>query len=60
MIIDSHSHWLPEEIIQNAYFYSKAWGDIESQVKMMEEAVKAAAVARLFKKDILDDLAIRD
>lgn len=38
MIIDSHSHWLPEEIINNAHFFSKAWGDIESQVKMMEEA----------------------
>ncbi len=38
MIIDSHSHWLPEEIINNAHFYSKAWGDIESQVKMMDDA----------------------
>lgn len=38
MIIDSHSHWLPEEIIQNAQFYSKAWGDIESQLNMMDEA----------------------
>lgn len=44
MIIDSHSHWLPEEIIQNAHFYSKAWGDIESQVKMMEEAGITLAV----------------
>lgn len=38
MIIDSHSHWLPEEIINNAHFFSRAWGDIEAQVKMMEEA----------------------
>lgn len=38
MIIDSHSHWLPEKIIQNSHFFSKAWGDIESQVKMMKEA----------------------
>lgn len=38
MIIDSHSHWLPEEIINNAHFFSKAWGDIESWLKMMEEA----------------------
>jgi predicted TIM-barrel fold metal-dependent hydrolase len=38
MIIDSHSHWLPEEIINNAHFFSKAWGDIESQVKIMDEA----------------------
>lgn len=38
MIIDSHSHWLPEEIIANAHFFSKAWGDIEAQIKMMDEA----------------------
>ena len=38
MIIDSHSHWLPEEIINNAHFFHKGWGDIESQVKMMDEA----------------------
>jgi len=37
MIIDSHSHWLPEEIINNAHFFSKSWGDIESQVEMMRE-----------------------
>jgi len=37
MIIDSHSHWLPEEIITNAHFFSKAWGDIEAQIKMMAE-----------------------
>lgn len=38
MIIDSHSHWLPEEIINNAHFFHKGWSDIESQVKMMDEA----------------------
>ena len=38
MIIDAHSHWLPEEIIQNAHFFSPAWGDIEAQVKLMQEA----------------------
>lgn len=38
MIIDSHAHWLPEEIVSNAHFFSKAWSDIESQVKMMDEA----------------------
>ncbi len=38
MIIDSHSHWLPEEIINNAHFFHKGWGDIEAQVKMMDEA----------------------
>lgn len=38
MIIDAHSHWLPEEIITNAHFFSKSWGDIEAQVKAMSEA----------------------
>lgn len=38
MIIDAHSHWLPEEIIANAHFFSKAWGDIETQVKAMDAA----------------------
>ncbi len=38
MILDSHSHWLPEEIITNAHFFSKAWGDIEAQIKIMDEA----------------------
>jgi predicted TIM-barrel fold metal-dependent hydrolase len=37
MVIDSHSHWLPEEIIMNAHFFSKAWGDIESQLAMMDK-----------------------
>ena len=44
MIIDSHSHWLPQEIIANAHFFSKTWGDIEAQVKMMDEAGIAKAV----------------
>jgi predicted TIM-barrel fold metal-dependent hydrolase len=38
MIIDAHSHWLPEDIIANAHFFSKAWGDIEGHVAAMEEA----------------------
>jgi len=38
MIIDAHSHWLPQEIIENAHFFSKSWGDIETQVKMMGES----------------------
>jgi predicted TIM-barrel fold metal-dependent hydrolase len=38
MIIDSHSHYLPQEIISSAHFFSKAWGDIEAQVKMMKDA----------------------
>jgi len=36
MIIDAHSHWLPGEIISNAHFYSKAWGDIDAQLKLMQ------------------------
>jgi len=38
MIIDAHSHWLPQEIIGSAHFYSKVWGDIETQLKVMDEA----------------------
>lgn len=37
-IIDAHSHWLPEEIISNAHFFSKSWGDIEAQLAIMEDA----------------------
>ena len=37
MIIDAHAHWLPEEIINNAHFFSKAWGDIEAHLKMMRD-----------------------
>lgn len=44
MIIDSHSHWLPEEIISNAHFFHKGWSDIEGQIKMMGEAGIAKAV----------------
>ncbi len=36
MIIDAHAHWLPEEIISSAHFFSKAWGDIEAQIAVME------------------------
>ena len=38
MIIDAHSHWLPEGIINNAHFYHNGWGDIEAQLKVMDEA----------------------
>ncbi len=38
MIIDAHSHWLPEEIITSAHFYHKGWGEIESQLKVMDDA----------------------
>ncbi|HNX81017.1 MAG TPA: amidohydrolase family protein [Candidatus Omnitrophota bacterium] len=44
MIVDAHSHWLPNEIITNAHFYHTGWGDIEAQVKMMDEAGIAQAV----------------
>ncbi len=44
MLIDSHSHWLPQEIINNAHFFHKGWGDIEAQLKMMEEAGISRAV----------------
>ncbi|MDD5166971.1 MAG: amidohydrolase family protein, partial [Candidatus Omnitrophica bacterium] len=37
-IIDSHSHWLPEEIIKNAHFFHKGWSDIEAQLKLMDSA----------------------
>jgi predicted TIM-barrel fold metal-dependent hydrolase len=38
MIIDAHSHWLPHEIIDHSHFFSKAWGDIESQLTLMDDA----------------------
>ena len=44
MIIDSHAHWLPEEIIKNAHFFSPAWGNVEAQLVMMQEAGITQAV----------------
>jgi predicted TIM-barrel fold metal-dependent hydrolase len=38
MLIDAHSHWLPLDIISNAHFFHKGWGDIESQLKVMDQA----------------------
>ena len=38
MLIDAHSHWLPEEIISNAHFFHKGWSDIDSQLAMMDGA----------------------
>ncbi len=38
MIIDAHCHWLPDEVIANAHFYHKAWGDIEAQLAAMQGA----------------------
>lgn len=38
MIIDAHSHWLPQEIIACAHFFSQTWGDIEAQVAAMDIA----------------------
>src|SRR3989338_5110969 len=43
-LIDAHSHWLPEEIILNAHFFHKGWCDIETQVRMIEEAGITKAV----------------
>ena len=34
-MFDAHAHWLPEEIIENSHFYSKAWGDIEKHLELM-------------------------
>ena len=36
MMFDAHIHWLPGEIIDNAHFYSAAWGNIEGQLEVME------------------------
>ncbi|MDD5560943.1 MAG: amidohydrolase family protein [Candidatus Omnitrophica bacterium] len=44
MLIDAHSHWLPDEIITNAHFFHKGWGDIDAQLKMMDESGIDAAV----------------
>ena len=35
-MFDAHSHWLPLEIIEKAHFFSPAWGDIESQLAIMD------------------------
>lgn len=44
MLIDAHSHWLPDEIISNAHFFHKGWGDIEGQLKVMDASGIDAAV----------------
>ena len=44
MLIDAHSHWLPDEIIANAHFFHQAWGDIETQLKMMDASGVQRAV----------------
>ncbi len=45
-IIDAHTHWLPQEIIENAHFYHKGWGDIEAHVGMMRrEGIDAAVLS---------------
>lgn len=44
MLIDAHSHWLPDEIITNAHFFHKGWGDIQGQLKIMDAAGINAAV----------------
>ena len=37
MMFDAHSHWLPREIIEQAHFFSPAWGDIENQLELMDK-----------------------
>jgi len=37
-ICDSHSHWLPREIIECASFFHPAWSDIEGQLSAMDKA----------------------
>lgn len=44
MLIDAHSHWLPDEIITNSHFFHKGWGQIETQLKMMDDSGIDAAV----------------
>jgi predicted TIM-barrel fold metal-dependent hydrolase len=36
-MFDAHNHWLPREIIDQAHFYSDAWGDIERQLALMDK-----------------------
>lgn len=35
MLVDGHCHWLPSVIVENAHFYSPAWGNIETHVGEM-------------------------
>jgi len=44
MLIDAHSHWLPEEIISNSHFFHKGWADIEGQLKVMDNSGVDAAI----------------
>ncbi len=37
MLIDAHSHWLPQDIISNAHFFHQGWNNIEGQLKIMED-----------------------
>lgn len=43
-IIDSHCHWLPQEIIANAHFFHKGWGEIEAHLQMMEKSGISSSV----------------
>lgn len=36
-LFDSHVHWLPMDIIENAHFYSKAWNEIEAYLEIMDD-----------------------
>jgi predicted TIM-barrel fold metal-dependent hydrolase len=43
-MFDAHSHWLPKEIIDQAHFYSDAWGNIERQLALMDKFQIAQAL----------------
>jgi predicted TIM-barrel fold metal-dependent hydrolase len=43
-MFDAHNHWLPREIIDQAHFYSDAWGDIERQLALMDKFQIAQAL----------------
>lgn len=36
MIVDAHSHYLPEDIVKFSSFYNPSWTDIEAQLKAMD------------------------
>lgn len=38
MILDSHSHWMPEEVAQNTAFFKVQWSDFSLLLKAMDEA----------------------
>ena len=44
MLIDAHSHWLPEEIVTSSHFFHKGWTNIEGQLKIMDALGIDAAI----------------